>query len=32
MNEGTKIDAITSSCGLQQLISQPTHLLENSSS
>ena len=29
-NEGTKIDAVTSSCGLQQLISQPTHLLANS--
>ena len=31
-NEGTKIDAVTSSYGLQQLISQPTHLLPNSSS
>ena len=30
-NEGTKIDAVTSSYGLQQLISQPTHLLANSS-
>ena len=30
--EGTKIDAVTSSYGLQQLISQPTHLLANSSS
>ena len=30
--EGTKIDAVTSSYGLQQLISQPTHLLVNSSS
>ena len=29
-NEGTKIDAVTSSYGLQQLISQPTHLLANS--
>ena len=28
-NEGTKIDAVTSSYGLQQLISQPTHLLAN---
>ena len=32
MIEGTKIDAVTSSYGLQQLISQPTHLLANSSS
>ena len=31
-NEGTKIDAVTSSYGLKQLISQPTHLLANSSS
>ena len=31
-NEGTKIDTVTSSYGLQQLISQPTHLLANSSS
>ena len=30
--EVTKIDAVTSSYGLQQLISQPTHLLANSSS
>ena len=30
--EGTKIDAVTSSYGLQQLISQLTHLLANSSS
>ena len=30
--EGTKIDVVTSSYGLQQLISQPTHLLANSSS
>ena len=30
--EGTKIDAVTSSYVLQQLISQPTHLLANSSS
>ena len=29
-NEGTKIDAVTSSYGLQQLISQPTDLLANS--
>ena len=29
--EGTKIDGVTSSYGLQQLISQPTHLLANSS-
>ena len=27
--EGTKIDAVTSSYGLQQLMSQPTHLLAN---
>ena len=31
-NEGTKIDAVTSSYGLQQLISQSTHLLAHSSS
>ena len=31
-NEGTKIDAVTSCYGLQQLISHPTHLLANSSS
>ena len=31
-NEGTKIDALTSYHGLHQLISQPTHLLANSSS
>ena len=31
-NEGTKIDSVTCSYGLQQLISQPTHLLANSSS
>ena len=30
--EGTKIDSVTSSYGLQQLITQPTHLLANSSS
>ena len=30
--EGTKIDAVTCSYGLQQLIPQPTHLLANSSS
>ena len=29
--EGAKIDAVTSSYGLQQLISQPTHLLANCS-
>ena len=29
--EGTKINGVTSSYGLQQLISQPTHLLANSS-
>ena len=29
--EGTKIDGVTSSYGPQQLISQPTHLLANSS-
>ena len=31
-NEGTKIDAISSSYGLQQLISQSAHLLAHSSS
>ena len=31
-SEGTKIDTVTSSYGLQPLISQPTHLLANSSS
>ena len=31
-NEGTKIDALTSYHGLHQLISQPTHILANSSS
>ena len=30
--EGTKIDSVATSYGLQQLISQPTHLLSNSSS
>ena len=30
--EGTKIDALTSYHGLHQLISQPTHILENSAS
>ena len=30
--EGTKIDSVTTSYGLQQLITQPTHLLANSSS
>ena len=30
--EGTKIDAVTSSYGLQQLVSEPTHLLANFSS
>ena len=29
--EGTKIDSVTTSYGLQQLITQPTHLLANSS-
>ena len=29
--EGTKIDSVTSSYVLQQLITQPTHLLANSS-
>ena len=29
--EGTKIDSVTTSYGLQQLIPQPTHLLTNSS-
>ena len=31
-SEGTKIDALTSYHGLHQLISQPTHILPNSSS
>ena len=31
-SEGTKIDALTSYHGLHQLISQPTHILANSSS
>ena len=30
--EGTKIDAVTSSYGLQQLVSEPMHLLANFSS
>ena len=31
-NEGSKIDAITSQLGLQQLINEPTHLVADSSS
>ena len=31
-SEGTKIDALTSNHGLNQLISQPTHISANSSS
>ena len=30
--EGSKIDAVTSQFGLQQLIKEPTHILGNSSS
>ena len=30
--EGTKIDSVTTSYGLEQLITQPTHLLAKSSS
>ena len=32
ISEGTKTDALTSYHGLHQLISQPTHILANSSS
>ena len=31
-NEGVQIDSVTSTHGLQQLISEPTHILSNSSS
>ena len=31
-NEGIQIDSVTSTHGLEQLISEPTHILSNSSS
>ena len=31
-NEGVQIDSVTSTHGLEQLISEPTHILSNSSS
>ena len=30
--EGTKIDCLATECGLKQVINEPAHLLENSSS